>query len=214
MMNSLINDLIKNGDLKSDLVIDAFSDISRIEFVPVELELQAEKNISLPVGFGRLITKPETTAFILEMLDPQIGQKILVIESGSGWEATMLALIVGRTGRVVAIDRNNEIVKFSENNANKFSFIKDGTLSFFCADEMDGYAFEAPYDRILVLAEHYEVPQKFKDQLKVGGKLVMAVKSSLVYVEKKSETEFSEEEFAGFHFPALSPENYTVIKNI
>lgn len=213
-MNSLTNDLMKSGDLKSDLLISAFSDIGRMEFVPAELELQSEKNVGLPIGFGRMLTKPDVAALMLELLDPQIGQKILVVQSGSGWEATMLALVVGSAGRVVSLDRINDLVALGEKNANKFEFVKNGTLKFFCADGMDGYASEAPYDRILILAEHYEIPEKIKEQLKIGGKMVMAIKGSLAYIEKKAEDDFSQEDFSGFHFPALFPEKYNAINGI
>ena len=213
-MNSLTNNLIKNGDLKSDLLISAFSDISRMEFVPIELELQSDQDVALPIGFGRTLTKPSVAALIFELLDPQIGQKILIIQSGSGWEASILALAVGSTGRIIAIDRIADLVNIGAKNADKFNFVKNGTLKFFCADGVDGYKAEAPYDRILILAEYYEVPQKIKEQVVVGGKIVMIIKGNLTYIEKEAEDKFNQEVFAGFHFPALSMKDYNALNDI
>ena len=84
-MRLLVNKLINKGYLKTDLIIDAFSEIGRIEFVPKELEKEAEADIPLPIGFGQTISQPLTVAFMFELLDPQRGHNVLDIGSGSGW---------------------------------------------------------------------------------------------------------------------------------
>jgi len=84
-MSKLVNELIRQGYLKTDLIIDAFSEISRIEFVPHEFEKESEANIALPIGYGQTISQPLTVAFMLELLDPRRDQNILDIGSGSGW---------------------------------------------------------------------------------------------------------------------------------
>ena len=104
-MNSLINNLIRNGYLKSDLIIDAFSEISRIEFVPKEFEKDANADIALPIGYGQTISQPKTVAIMLELLDSQRGHNILDIGSGSGWTTALLCCIVGKGGRVTAVER-------------------------------------------------------------------------------------------------------------
>lgn len=169
-MNKLINNLIKDGYLKSDLIIDAFSKISRIEFVPRELESQANVDIALPIGYGQTISQPLTVAFMLELLDPQRGQKILDIGSGSGWTAALLSEIVGETGKVIAIERIKELVEFGKKNIEKFSYIKKGIAEVHYSDGSCGYPKESPYDRILVSASSPKVPEPLKDQLKMGEK--------------------------------------------
>ena len=49
-MSKLVNDLIKNGYLKTDALIEAFEHINRIEFVPKEFELEAQMDVALPIG--------------------------------------------------------------------------------------------------------------------------------------------------------------------
>jgi protein-L-isoaspartate(D-aspartate) O-methyltransferase len=66
-----------------------------------------------------------------------------------------------------------------------------------------GYPQRAPYDRILVSASAKKVPQELKDQLKIGGKLVIPVHNYLHYLEKRGENEFYEEEYPGFTFVPL-----------
>ena len=202
-MSRLVNDLITKGYLKTDRTIDAFSEISRIEFVPEELELQSDANIALPIGFGQTISQPQTVAIMFELLDPQEGQKILDIGSGSGWTTTLLAYIVGSKGRVVSLERIKELMEVGKNNVDKYGYIKNGRVGSFATDGSKGYPDEAPYDRILVSAESETVPEELKKQLKIGGKMVIPIMSSLWYLEKKGENDFIKEEYPGFSFVPL-----------
>ena len=191
------------GYLKSDLIIDAFSEISRVEFVPRELELEAEVDVALPIGYGQTISQPLVVAFMLELLDPQRGQKILDVGSGSGWTTALLAYIVGKEGKVIGIERIKELKKFGEKNVDKFSFIKKNIAQFRETDGSNGLPEEAPFDRILVSAVSYEIPEMLKKQLKVDGKLVMPIRNSIIYLEKRGENDFYTEEFPGFYFVPL-----------
>jgi protein-L-isoaspartate(D-aspartate) O-methyltransferase len=202
-VSKLVNDLIRKGYLRSDLIINSFSEISRMEFVPQDLELEAEEDVALPIGYGQTISQPLVVAFMLELLDPQRGHKILDVGSGSGWTTALLSFIVGERGKVFGIERIKELKEFGEKNVNKFSFIKKGIAKFVEADGNKGFSKESPFDRILVSAVSYEVPQALKEQLKVGGKLVMPVRNSIVYLEKKKENDFYKEEFPGFYFVPL-----------
>ena len=151
-MSKLINSLIKQGYLKSDILIEAFFNVERKEFLPQELEDQAEANIALPIGYGQTISQPLTVAFMLELLNPQAGQKILDVGSGSGWTTALLAFVVGEKGKVVALERIKELVEFGKKNVQKFSFYKKGIVEFYEADGTKGFPQEAPFDRILVSA--------------------------------------------------------------
>lgn len=206
-MNKMVYDLIRNGYLRSDAIIAAFAKVSRVEFVPKDLEKEADKNIPLPIGFGQTISQPLTVAFMFELLDPQAGQHILDVGSGSGWTTALLAQIVGERGMVCAIERIPQLCEFAEKNLAKFSFLKKGIVKFYCRDGSKGLAENAPYDRILVSAAADEVPAAFKKQLKIGGKMVIPVRNKIWYLEKKSAEDFYQEEYAGFAFVPLIEEN-------
>lgn len=200
-MSKLVNNLMRDGYLKKDAVIEAFSHINRVEFVPKDLELQADMDVALPIGYGQTISQPLVTAIMLDLLDPQEGQKILDIGSGSGWTTSLLSYIVGKKGKVIAIERINNLAKWGEHNTDKYGFVKNGIAQFHNADGSHGFPSEAPYDRILVSAAVAEkIPQALKDQLKVGGKMVIPVKNSVIYLEKESKDKFYKEEFPGFTF--------------
>jgi len=199
-MNQLTNDLIKNGYLRSDSVIDAFSRVQRIEFVPDDLASHAEVNIPLPIGYGQTISQPMVVAFMLELLDVQSSQHVLDVGSGSGWTTGLLAYIVGENGKVTSMEKIKELCEFGKKNIEKYDFIKKGIVEFHCESAENGFPKNAPYDRILVSAVVEEVPMEFKKQLNIGGKMVIPVVNSIWYVEKKGENDFQIEKFPGFEF--------------
>jgi len=206
-MDSLVKDLIYSGYLKTDRIIDAFSKIRRVDFVPEDLESAAQANIPLPIGQGQTISQPLTVAFMLEKLEPLPGNKILDVGSGSGWTAVLLAHIVGEKGKVIGMERIKELCDFGINNVSKYHLIEGGRVKIICADGTKGYVNEAPYDRILVSAAAREVPKELKKQLKVGGRLVIPVGSSIWVLEKISDKDFREKEYPGFAFVPLVGEH-------
>ncbi len=202
-MSKLIHSLIRKGYLKSDALIEAFLKIGRKEFLPKEFEKQAEVDIALPIGYGQTISQPLTVAFMLELLDPRAGQKILDVGSGSGWTTALLAYIVKEEGKVIALEKIKNLVEFGKNNVEKFGFCERGIVEFYEADGSLGFPTKAPFDRILVSAAAKEVPLALRDQLQIGGKLVIPVGQELWYLEKKTADNFCEEKFPGFEFVPL-----------
>lgn len=202
-MSRLVSDLLRDGYLRTSVIIDAFSEIHRIEFVPKEFETSADANIPLPIGFGQTISQPATVAIMLELLDPEPGQNILDVGSGSGWTASLLSYIVGSKGKVTSVERIKELIEFAKDNTDKFGYVKNGIAEFYCNDGFNGYPGNAPYDRILVSAMTEDIPAAFKEQLRVGGKMVIPIHNDIWYVEKRSETEYYKEEYPGFSFVPL-----------
>lgn len=201
---SLIEELISKGWLKTPRIIEAFKKIKRLDFLPDDLKDLAEINEALPIGFGQTISQPLVVAFMLELLQPKEGEKILDIGSGSGWTSTLLAEIVGQTGKVIAIEIIPELMEFGQKNASKYNFVKKGRIKFLCADGSKGFIQEAPFDKILVSASvKGQLPKAWKEQLKVGGRIVTPIGSSIWLFIKKSEDEFEEFEYPGFAFVPL-----------
>jgi protein-L-isoaspartate(D-aspartate) O-methyltransferase len=202
-MSRLINILITQGYLKSDPLIEAFSHVRREEFVPEELASEAETNIPLPIGYGQTVSQPLTVAVMLELLDIEPGQKILDVGSGSGWSSTLLAYAVGEEGHVIAVERIPELYDFGKKNIDKFGFVSLKRVKCVLGNGANGYPEGAPYDRILVSASSEEIPEAYKKQLAVGGKMVIPIYNSLAYVEKRAEDDFYIERFPGFVFVPL-----------
>ncbi len=200
---AFIEDLIKEGWLKTRRIIEAFKKIKRIDFLPDDIKSLSELNEALPVGYGQTISQPLVVAFMLELLEPEEGEKILDVGSGSGWTSALLAEIVGDKGKVIAIEVVPELKEFGEKNNSKYNFVKKGRVQFICADGSKGYEKEAPFDKILVSATAIKIPDAWKNQLGVGGRIVTPINSSIMLFIKKSETEFERKEYPGFVFVPL-----------
>ena len=199
----IIDFLIKEKWLKTERIIEAFLKIERKDFLTKETKGFAQINEPMPIGFGQTISQPLTVAFMIELLNPREGDKILDIGSGSGWTTALLANIVGKKGKVIGIEIIPKLKEFGEKNVSKYSFIKKGIVEFVCADGSKGYKKQAPFDRILASASAQNIPKQWKDQLKVGGRIVACVKESIVVVEKKSNKNFEQKEYKGFIFVPL-----------
>ena len=206
-MSRLVNDLIRNGYLRDNDIIDAFFNVHRIEFIPEDLASQADANIPLPIGYGQTISQPLTVAFMMELLEPKPGQNILDIGSGSGWTTGLLAYIVGEQGKVTAMEKIKELCEIGKKNVDKFGFIKNGIVEIYCESADKGFEKNAPYDRILVSASLDEIPLVFKKQLAIGGKMVIPILNGIWYVEKNGEDDFNIEKFAGFSFVPFIKDN-------
>ena len=204
---ALIDDLIREGWLKSARIIEAFQKIKRIDFLPEDMKNLAELNEALSIGYGQTISQPLVVAFMLEQLQPQSGDKILDIGSGSGWTTALLAEIVKPKGRVIAIEIVPELKEFGEKNVAKYNFLEKGVAEFVCADGSKGYEKEAPYDKILASASAEKIPLAWKEQLKIGGRIVAPIGNSIWLFVKKSDREFQETEFPGFVFVPLITTN-------
>ena len=190
MNTGLTEMLVQNGYLKSRSIIHAFNKITRVDFVPPELESRAEMDVALPIGLEQTISQPSTVATMLELLDPKRGQQVLDIGSGSGWTSAMLADIVGSQGKVVAVEIIPELHEMTKRNVEKFGFVSSGTVECILNDGNRGYEPLSPYDRILVSASADEIPWILKEQLVIGGKMIIPIRESLVYIEKRGENDF------------------------
>lgn len=201
--DSLTNNLIKSGYLKTPRIIEAFRKIDRIDFVLDNLKSEAYENIPLPISHGQTISQPATVAFMLELLEPRAGDKILDIGFGSGWTTALMAYIVGDGGKVCAVERIPELCELGKGNIEKYDFMKKGVVECFCADGTKGLSERAPFDKILAGASAHKLPPAWREQLKVGGRIVTPIEWSVWLFVKKSETEFEEIEYPGFSFVPL-----------
>lgn len=200
---ALVDSLIKEKWLKTPIIIEAFRQISRKDFMPENIKVLYEINEAMPIGQGQTISQPMTVAFMLENLNPKPGNKILDVGSGSGWTTALLAHIAGKNGKVVALEVIPELKDFGEKNVAKYDFIKNGTVEFVCCNACNGYIKEAPFDRILASASAQKIPEAWKEQLKVGGRIVAPVREAILVLEKISEKEFKEKIYPGFVFVPL-----------
>lgn len=179
----------------------AFAKAPRRKFLPDNVAGQAGLNMPLPIGFGQTNSQPSTVRFMLERLEVQPGDKVMDVGSGSGWTSALLASLTGDNGRVYAVEKIEDLVKFGRENCQALD-IKN--VSFFQAGHRFGLPGLGPFERILVSAAANEIPDELCDQLKTGGKMVVPVRDTLLEIEKLDNGEFSTYEHKGFAFVPLT----------
>lgn len=195
----LIAHLKERSVLKSKHIEEALRAVDRAQFVPEELQEEAYGDYPLSIGSGQTISQPYTVVFMLELLQPQKGEKILDIGAGSGWTTTLLAHLVGESGSVIGVERIPELVAYGQENLAKFGFPHARIEK---AGKEYGKPSEAPFDKILVSAAAEEIPEKLVEQLKIGGRMIIPVKQA-IYVIDRSDSDYTEEKHEGFVFVPL-----------
>ena len=199
-LDKIVDNMISSGMVESPFIIDAFRTIDRKYFVPDEHAEDCYVDAPLPIGHYQTISQPSTVAFMLERLDPQDGNSVLDIGSGSGWTTALLCYIVGEKGSVTGLERVDALVEQGKDNLSKFRF------GSHCQIEKAGEKLGLPgkqFDRILVSAAADETPEELFAQLKIGGILVIPIRESIFKFTKISETKIEEEEYYGFVFVPL-----------
>lgn len=97
----LIELLKKDGYLKDPVIIEAFKNADRKDFVPESAKEKAYLNEALSIGFEQTISQPLVVAFMLELLDLKIGERVLEIGTGSGWKTALMAYILTHMKREI-----------------------------------------------------------------------------------------------------------------
>jgi len=196
----LVNYLISSGVLRSPLLINAFEKCDRILFVPDEFYPYAYEDRPLPIGRAQTISQPYTVAIMLELLQPNVGNKILDIGSGSGWTTALLTTAVGASGFVEGIEIVPSLVEYGKQSLQKMGMdnasITQGSSSVL------GKPGEV-YDRILVSASAPKIPDTLFEQLKTEGRLVVPVQNSIWCLTKKEDGSVDGYELPGFQFVPL-----------
>jgi protein-L-isoaspartate(D-aspartate) O-methyltransferase len=208
-MEKLIEELVDDGYLKTPEIIAAFYKVRRRHFLPSKLLDDEAYNSPLPIGYGQTISQPLTVAFMLELLQPESGDKVLDVGSGSGWQTALLAELAGKKGKVHGIERIPDLKKFGEENLKKYGH---PNVELFLGDGAKGLPEHAPFDKIIVAAASDDIPQPLIDQLKVGGRLVIPVGHALqdmILIKKINEEEVEQTKYPGFAFVPLITDRNT-----
>lgn len=206
--DKLIAELREEGYLKTRAIISAFAKIKREDFVRPGDKSEAAINAPLPIGKGQTISQPLTVAFMLELLEPKRGDKILDVGTGSGWTPALLAEIVGPEGKIYGLEIIPELKEFGEKNLEKYGFIKEGRAQIILGSGYIGLPDTAPFDKILVSAASEEIPENLLKQLKTGGTMVIPIgrqyeTQTIFKIKRVNENEFIKNFYPGFSFVPL-----------
>jgi protein-L-isoaspartate(D-aspartate) O-methyltransferase len=200
---ALVNHLIKRGVLKTPSLIKVFKVVDRVNFVPKNARKRAYEDIPISLSTGSTVSQPYTLALMLELLQPQAGDTILDIGSGSGWSTTLLGKIVGRQGRVVGMEIKPELVALGQKNVAKYRLGKQVKLVQAQLGQLGLPQQFGVFNKILVSATTDSLPGQLLEQLTIPGRIVLPIGYSLWQIDKKATGELDRHEFPGFIFVPL-----------
>ena len=141
--------------------------LPREAFLPERLREFAYEDTPLPDRRGPAISQPYIVAFMTDALALQGGEKVLEIGAGSGYAAAVVSRIAGKVYTVELIGQ------LAEKAASVLSDLGYANVHVLHADGTLGWLENAPYDAIIVAAGGPDVPKSLKQQLKIGGRLVI-----------------------------------------
>lgn len=201
----LVERLVRWGYLSKQDIIDAFKKVPRHEFIPENIRDYSYADQPLSIGHRQTISAPSMIAIMLESLDLKTEQKVLEVGTGSGYNAALIAEVVGQKGGVFSIERVDELAEFGRANLKLTGY---GWVQVVVGDGTCGYEKEAPWDRILVTACAPELPKPLVEQMKIGGKLGAPVGQHYMFqtwmiAEKHDKGELKIEERGGCSFVPL-----------
>jgi len=195
-------DEIRAKGIRDEQVLKAIEIIPRHLFLDSSFVEYAYQDKPFPIGAGQTISQPYTVAFQTELLQVARGDKVLEIGTGSGYQACVL-LEMG--ARVYSIERHHSLYVKTRELLTRLSYAP----KLFYGDGYKGVPAFAPYDKILITAAAPVIPEALKQQLKMGGFIVVPFGGGPTQVMKRltkiSEDDFREEDFGYFRFvPMLS----------
>ncbi|MBW2637111.1 MAG: protein-L-isoaspartate(D-aspartate) O-methyltransferase [Deltaproteobacteria bacterium] len=165
----MVSSQLESRGIRDERVLNAMAKIPRHLFVDEWLRDRAYSDKPLPIGDRQTISQPYIVALMTEALELRGHEKVLEIGTGSGYQATVLAELADRVcsiERIASIASRARTLIESLDYFNVLIWVGDGTY---------GWREEAPFDAIIVTAGAPDVPNAYKEQLAVGGRLVIPV---------------------------------------
>jgi protein-L-isoaspartate(D-aspartate) O-methyltransferase len=232
-INRLANEIEKNVD--NPAVTAAFRAVPRHRFVmqgfhawdnesrqmkPHKLESTAQEDWLKAVYTNQVLmvelgnnpsssSEPILMAQMLKALDVKTGMRVLEIGTGTGYNAALLAELVGESGEVVSVDNQTHLIERARPILNE-SY--GGRVKLFTGDGYLGFPDLAPYDRIIATANPPRVPPAWIKQLRMGGKILGNVGNggALLLLERnESKVEGHFLDHFGYFMPLLNTQDQT-----
>ncbi|MDG6939384.1 MAG: protein-L-isoaspartate(D-aspartate) O-methyltransferase [Nitrososphaerota archaeon] len=199
----LVERLKRAGLVRSAPVERALLAVRREDFVWPGQRPVAYEDVPLPLGdSGQTLSAPHVVAAMLEELELRPGLDVLEVGTGSGYNAALVAELVGPGGRVLTVERLASLAGFARENLRSAGY--GGLVEVVVGDGSRGHPPESGeelYDRIAVTACAPSLPPPLKAQLRRGGVVVAPLGGARVQELRKfrkgGDGELSEERPAG-----------------
>jgi protein-L-isoaspartate(D-aspartate) O-methyltransferase len=197
----MVESQIAARGVRNPEVLEAVSAVPRHRFVPESLRESAYEDRPLPIGHGQTISQPYIVALMTELADVTAGDTVLEVGTGSGYQAAVLA----QMGVKVSSIEINEPLADQARAALEAAGDAD-RVEVRTGDGYAGWPEHAPFDAVIVTAAPPAIPEPLKQQLRVGGRLVIPVGQNFQRLLRitRSETGFEEENVLPVRFVPMT----------
>jgi protein-L-isoaspartate(D-aspartate) O-methyltransferase len=183
------------------LLLAAMGAVPRDAFVPEHLQEFSYEDSALPIEAGQTISQPYIVARMIELAEIKPGDKVLEVGAGSGYAAAVMSRMANK---VFAIERHEELAMRARTRLKRLGY---GKVEIIIADGTKGLPEEAPFQAIIVSAGGPHIPEALKQQLAIGGRLIIPVGEfgyqTLMRVRRTGKDSFKEEDFGAVAFVPL-----------
>jgi len=198
----LVKDLKRQGYIHSKSVEDSMLSVSRERFVPDNVKRVAYIDHPLDIGNNQTISAPHMVAIMTEAMNLSLGQCVLEIGTGSGYHAAVVSKVIGNNGHLFSIERFEELAENARQHLrqegvnNVTVIVGDGSL---------GLEEHAPFDCIYVTCSAPTIPPPLKDQVRIGGRIVIPVGRVIgqLFILVRTKNGFQKESHCGCAFVPL-----------
>ncbi len=166
---NMVEQQVRPWDVLDFKVLDALRSVPREAFVPRELNSQAFSDVMLPLGHAQCMMSPVVEGRMLQALGVQVGEKVLEIGTGSGFSAACFAQM---GGQVTTVDIFSDLSEQAQKTLFEQGF---SNVLLETGDASQGWNNHHSYDVIAITGAMSFIPDAYKRQLKVGGRLFCIV---------------------------------------
>jgi protein-L-isoaspartate(D-aspartate) O-methyltransferase len=188
--------------IRDTALLLAMQEVPREAFVDEGFSASAYEDGPLPIGEGQTISQPYIVALMIEAAEISKNDRVLEVGAGSGYAAAVMSRIARE---VYAIERHLPLV---EEARGRFEALGYDNIQLRAGDGTRGWPESAPFDAILVSASGPEVPTALKEQLAIGGRLILPVgqrawRQTLRKITRTRETDYQEQQLGEVAFVPL-----------
>jgi len=192
--------------IRATPVLEAMAAVPREAFVDEVQSVRAYEDCSLPIGQGQTLSQPYIVARMTELVmagEPRL-KRVLEVGTGSGYQAAVLAQLCQS---VFTVERIGAFLEQAKARHRQLGLLN---IRYMHRDGFKGWPSQAPFEGIVVTAAPDAVPDELKEQLAIGGRLVIPVGAQgggqkLTVITRLSTTEFQTRWYDLVSFVPLLP---------
>ncbi len=198
----MVTQQIEGRGIHDTAILKAMRLVPREAFVTEAYQIYVYDDTPLPIPEQQTISQPYVVALMIRALRLSPNDSVLEIGTGSGYAAALIGKIAQE---VHSVERHKKLVSYARR---RLALLEYNNVHVHLGDGTLGWPENAPYNGIIVAAGGPDVPKSLKQQLVIGGRLVMPVGSSerrqhLICLTRESDAKYRRTDLGAVAFVPL-----------